>query len=129
VITARRIGNTMGAEVTGVDLSQPLTDAIFREVLRNFLEQKVIVLRAQRVSEPAFIEWASRFGRPEPHVLDQFHHPRYPDILILSNVIENGKPLGLGDGGPIGTDIRIRDSRAPRPRARRSPTSTPPTMT
>ena len=99
MIAARRIGNTMGAEVTGIDLSRPLSDETFREVLRVFLEHKVIVLRKQRVTEPAFIDWASCFGRPEPHVLDQFHHPHYPDILILSNVIENGKPLGLGDGG------------------------------
>jgi taurine dioxygenase len=32
-------------------------------------------------------------------VLDQFHHPEHPDILILSNVKKDGKPIGLADGG------------------------------
>jgi taurine dioxygenase len=31
--------------------------------------------------------------------LDQFHHPEYSDILILSNVKKDGKPIGLADGG------------------------------
>ena len=32
-------------------------------------------------------------------MLDQFHHPEHSDILVLSNVEENGKPIGLADGG------------------------------
>jgi TfdA family taurine catabolism dioxygenase TauD len=32
-------------------------------------------------------------------VLDQFHHPEYTDILVLSNVRKNGEPKGLADGG------------------------------
>jgi taurine dioxygenase len=32
-------------------------------------------------------------------VLDQFHHPEYPGVLILSNVKHDGKPIGLADGG------------------------------
>jgi len=39
------------------------------------------------------------FRQAEPHVLDQFHHPEYTDILILSNVKKDGKPMGLADGG------------------------------
>jgi taurine dioxygenase len=99
MIAARRTGTTMGAEVTGADLSQPMDEATFQELLALFLEHKVLVFRGQQVSAPQFLTWANRFGRPEPHVLDQFHHPDYPDILILSNVVENGKPLGLADGG------------------------------
>jgi taurine dioxygenase len=99
MITARRIGKTMGAEVSGVDLSRPLDDAGFARILDIFLEHKVIVVRGQRLTEPDFIDWARRFGSPEPHLLDQFHHAQHPDILILSNVVQDGKPIGLMDGG------------------------------
>ena len=99
MITARRTGNTMGAEVSGVDLSRAMDDPAFWTILDLFLEHKVLVFRGQKVTAPQFLAWANRFGRPEPHVLDQFHHPQYPDILVLSNVVENGKPLGLADGG------------------------------
>jgi taurine dioxygenase len=99
VLTARRIGNTMGAEVSGIDLSQPLDETAFQAVLQVFLEHKVMVLREQSLTAPQFLDWARHFGPPEPHVLDQFHHPQYPDILILSNVKNDGKPTGLADGG------------------------------
>jgi taurine dioxygenase len=99
MLNARRTGNTMGAEVTGADLSQPMDEATFQQVLEIFLEHKVLVFRGQRVTAPQFLAWANRFGRPEPHVLDQFLHPEYRDILILSNVVKDGKPVGLADGG------------------------------
>ena len=99
MIEAQRTGNTMGAEVSGADLSQAPDPAAFARIMELFLEHHVLVFRGQRLTAPQFLAWARRFGRPEPHVLDQFHHPRYPDILVLSNVVDNGKPLGLADGG------------------------------
>jgi len=99
MLTAQRTGNTMGAEVTGADLSAPMDDATFRQVQQIFSEQRVIAFRGQELTPLRFLDFAKRFGRPEPHVLDQFHHPVYSDILILSNVKKNGKPIGLADGG------------------------------
>jgi len=99
MLSAKRTGNTMGAEVSGVDLSRPFDDAGFREIQDVFLRHQVLVIRAQKLNAPQFLDFASRFGPPEPHVLDQFHHLEYPDILVLSNVVVDGKPRGLADGG------------------------------
>jgi alpha-ketoglutarate-dependent taurine dioxygenase len=99
MLIVKRTGNTMGAEVSGVDLSCRFDDASFREVLDALLQHQVMVIRAQELTAPQFLDFAGRFGPPEPHVLDQFHHPEYPDILILSNVVVDGKPRGLADGG------------------------------
>ena len=46
-----------------------------------------------------FLAFARRIGPPQPHVIDQFHHPDDPNILILSNVKKDGKPTGLQDAG------------------------------
>jgi taurine dioxygenase len=54
---------------------------------------------AQRLTPQQFVAWARRFGAPEPHVIDQFHHPADPNILILSNVTKDGQPQGLADAG------------------------------
>lgn len=89
----------MGAEVSGVDLSKPLPDATFGEIREALHRHHVLAFRAQSLDAPGFVGFASRFGPPEPHVLDQYHHPENPDILILSNVIKDGKPAGLADGG------------------------------
>jgi taurine dioxygenase len=71
----------------------------FREIWDAFFAAQVLVLRGQRLSASEFLAFARQFGRPEPHVIDQFHHPEHADILILSNVQKDGKPIGLADAG------------------------------
>ena len=99
MISVRKPEACMGAEISGPDLSRPLSDRIFGEVRDALHRHHVLVLRGQSLEPESFLEFANRFGRPEPHVLDQFHHPEYTDILILSNVKKDGKPMGLADGG------------------------------
>src|SRR5689334_23913984 len=88
-----------GLEAIGADVSHPLSDADFREIEAAFYEGQVLVLRGQTLTAHEFVRFARRFGPPEPHVIDQFHHPADANILILSNRVENGKPLGLADAG------------------------------
>jgi taurine dioxygenase len=99
MISVRESGACMGAEISGVDLSRPLPDRIFGEVRDALHRHHVLVSRGQSLEPESFLEFANRFGKPEPHLLDQFHHPEYTDILVLSNVKKNGKPIGLADGG------------------------------
>jgi taurine dioxygenase len=99
MLQLRKLSPGFGLEASGVDLSQPLSDAAFRDLERAFYDGQVLVFRAQRLSARQFLDFARRFGRPEPHVIDQFHHPEHADILILSNVKKNGEPTGLADAG------------------------------
>src|SRR5687768_10540958 len=71
----------------------------FRQVWDAFFASQVLVFRAQRFTPAGFLAFARQFGKPEPHVIDQFHHPEHADILILSNVQKNGQPTGLADAG------------------------------
>ena len=89
----------MGADVAGVDLSRPLDDATFAEIRDALHRHHVLAFRGQNLQPAEFLAFARRFGPPEPHLLDQFHHPDTPHILVLSNVTRDGKPLGLADGG------------------------------
>lgn len=99
MIATRPLSPGFGLETFDVDLSRPFTDGQFDEVRETFFRGQVLVLRGQRLTPQQFGAWAARFGPPEPHVIDQFHHPEDPNILILSNRVENGKPLGLADAG------------------------------
>ena len=58
-----------------------------------------MVVRGQKLAPSQFLAFARQLGHPEPHVIDQFHHPEHADILILSNVQKDGKPTGLADAG------------------------------
>jgi taurine dioxygenase len=94
-----RSGNCMGAEIAGLDLSRPLSEAQFGDVRDALHRHHVLTFRGQSMQARDFLAFASRFGPPEPHLLDQYHHPEFAEILILSNVKKDGKPIGLADGG------------------------------
>ena len=99
MISVRKSSCCLGAEVEGLDLAQPLSDAVFDEIRDALHFHHVLAVRRQDFKPKTFLEFAKRFGPPEPHVLDQYHHPQFPDILMLSNVVRDGKPVGLADGG------------------------------
>jgi taurine dioxygenase len=88
----RKLGEGFGAEADDIP-----TD--FRAVWDAFFASQVLVFRAQKFSPSQFLSFGAQLGRPEPHVIDQFHHPEHPDILILSNVKKDGEPIGLADAG------------------------------
>jgi taurine dioxygenase len=93
-----RLGDGFGVEVRGADLAS-LDGNAFEEIKSAFYMHQVLVARAQKLTAAQFLQFARRIGRPEPHVIDQFHHPEHADILILSNVVKDGRPAGLADAG------------------------------
>lgn len=94
------LSELFGVETSDVDLSEPLSDAAFDPLERAFYDRQVLVVRGQRITAAQFVQFARRFGPPQPHVIDQFHHPEDRNILILSNVrTADGRPTGLADAG------------------------------
>jgi taurine dioxygenase len=93
------LGPGFGLETSDVDISRSMPKAKFTRLERAFYSGQVLVLRGQKLAARKFVAFARRFGPPEPHVIDQFHHPDDPNILILSNVSIGGKPSGLADAG------------------------------
>lgn len=94
----RTLREGFGIEVNGVDLSS-LGEDDFGKIEKAFYQHQVLVVRGQKLTATQFLNFARRIGPPEAHVIDQFHHPEHADILILSNVTENGRPTGLADAG------------------------------
>ena len=92
MIPVRKLGEGFGAEADELPPD-------FREVWDAFFASQVLVFRRQRFTASEFLTFARQFGKPEPHVIDQFHHPEHADILILSNVQKDGEPTGLADAG------------------------------
>ena len=99
MLKATPLSPGFGLELSDIDVSQPLSDAQFEELERAFFTGQVLVLRGQRLTPAQFVTFARRFGSPEPHVIDQFHHPADPNILVLSNRQKDDQPIGLADAG------------------------------
>lgn len=89
----------LGAEVVGLDLSSPLSERDFARLHRAHLLHHVLVFRDQHITPDEQVAFSRRFGPLQQHVLHQFALPGHPDVLVVSNIVENGKPVGLGDAG------------------------------
>jgi taurine dioxygenase len=92
-------GKALGAEIRGVDLAAGLDAATFRSIERAFNENGVIFFRRQNISEEQQIAFARRFGDVEININTQACLPGRPEILLVSNIMRDGKYIGLADAG------------------------------
>jgi taurine dioxygenase len=89
----------LGAELKGLDLRRPVDDAAFARIHRAHLDHHVLVFRDQRITPAQQVAFSRRFGPLQIHVLRQFQLTSDQEVLIISNIREHGKPIGLGDAG------------------------------
>ena len=89
----------LGATITGVDLAQPLDDMNFATILTALGRYGVLRFPEQRLDSAALRDFSQRFGHIQTSLTGKFHDPEVPEVGILSNVIENGQPIGLADAG------------------------------
>jgi taurine dioxygenase len=92
-------GETLGATVNGIDLALPLDAAAFAQVLRAVGEYGVLCFPQQRLTPVEQKAFAERFGSLEINVAGAFQEPGHPEVMILSNMVENGRPIGARDAG------------------------------
>ena len=89
----------LGAEITHIDLSRVLNHKDYLRIKQAFLEHHVLVLRDQDITPEQHVAFSRFFGPLQIHVLKQFQLANHPEILIISNIKENERPIGLGDAG------------------------------
>ena len=89
----------LGAEITGLDLARPVDQPTLQAIEDLFHDRGVIVFRDQQLTDEQHIAFSRRLGDLEIHVATQFLRPGYPEILVVSNVVEDGRNIGLADAG------------------------------
>lgn len=95
----RPLDGGLGAELVGLDLSRPLNPQDFARVHGAHLEHKLLIFRDQRITPAQQVAFSRRFGELQIHVLKQFQLGGQPEVFVISNIVENGQPVGLGDAG------------------------------
>jgi len=89
----------IGATVFGMDLAKPLSDTE-EEMLRHALANYGFLrFPQQHLQESDMINFALRFGTLEINVANTKRDQTYPQIMTLSNIVENGVKIGLSDAG------------------------------
>jgi alpha-ketoglutarate-dependent taurine dioxygenase len=97
-------GRTLGAEIRGFDLRK-LTAEQFEDFYRAWLDHLVVLVRGQSLSDDDLIGFSRRLGdldwAPVQETGRRFVEG-HPEIYVVSNVIENGVPIGsLGAGEAV----------------------------
>jgi taurine dioxygenase len=92
-------GESLGATIEGLDLSQPLSGSTFDLVVDALGRYGVVRFPAQRLTARELRDFAARFGELEINVANAYQEPGIPEVMILSNIVRDGKPIGLADAG------------------------------
>ena len=92
-------GETLGATIEGIDLSKPLSSRLLDEVMQSLGTHGVLRFPGQSLSAMELRQFSAQLGDLEINVAGGFQEPGMPEVMILSNIIENGKPIGLSDAG------------------------------
>jgi taurine dioxygenase len=89
----------LGAAIEDIDLCRPLWQNDFKQVLRALGAYGVLCFPKQRLGAAELARFGRMFGELEINVANQFHEPDHPEVMILSNISRDAKPIGLADAG------------------------------
>jgi len=107
-----------GTQILGVDLSKPLPAADIEAIRNAFVESGVVVFKEQKFTPEQLLAFSRRFGELENYesTIAEFLMPGYPDIVVISNIVENGKRPAFAAPGSTGTPTVRTWRRPPGPR-------------
>ena len=92
-MTVKPLTKILGAEVTGVDLSQPIDTATRQALHDAWIKHAVLVIRDQKLTPPQFAAAARIFGDILEQQLKKFTLPDHPEVGTISS-----RDLPLVDG-------------------------------
>jgi taurine dioxygenase len=104
-LSIRNLDAPLGAEVCGADLSKPLAREDVEAIADAWQARLVVVFHTQRLSDPQLLAFSTNFGELDPPGPNPYGGPfikDFPEINVISNVVEQGRPIGnLGDGEAV----------------------------
>jgi taurine dioxygenase len=93
-------GEVLGATIEGLDLAAQLSAEIRDQLLKDLGRYSVLRFPRQRLTPEQFRDFSANFGELEINVASgPYQEPGIPEVMTLSNIVENGKPIGLPDAG------------------------------
>ena len=114
-ITITPLNAPIGAEITGVDLSQEQSPKVMKMIDDAYNKYNLLLFRNQQLTPDQHIRFGASLGPLEIHVLKRYLLQSHPEILLISNILrEDGDFLGLPDAGQTwhtDTSYRQKPSR------------------
>ena len=93
-------GKVLGATIEGLDLSRALAEAEVEAIIQALGRYGVLRFPRQSLTAGQQKAFAARFGELEINVASgAYQEPGLPEVMILSNIVRDGRPIGLADAG------------------------------
>jgi taurine dioxygenase len=93
-------GRVLGAKMEGLDLSRPLEGGEVDAIIDALGRHGVVCFPRQKLTARQQKDFAERFGELEINVASgPYQEPGIPEVMTLSNIVKDGKPIGLSDAG------------------------------
>lgn len=92
-------GRTLGARIDGIDLSRPLDEQQVDALLQALGAHGVLAFPEQTLDSSQLRRFSACFGELFVSPGGRAQDPEHPDVMILSNMVENGVAVGLADAG------------------------------
>ncbi|HYE01058.1 MAG TPA: TauD/TfdA family dioxygenase [Alphaproteobacteria bacterium] len=99
MVEAIPLSDLLGVEIRGIDVTRPLAAAERTALLDAFHQGQVIVIRGQNPTPRQYIDFCRNFGELEPFFISAYNLPDHPEIYVLSNVRQDGRPVGRDGAG------------------------------
>ena len=93
-IKIKKLHKKFGAEILNYKLSKDLNNKSFKEILKTFNEYGILLFRNQNLSIKNQVTFGRKFGKVLIHAVNQNHAKGHPEIYVLSNLDNTGKPSG-----------------------------------
>ncbi len=90
---------TLGAKVIHADLSKQISSEDREKIVKWLGEYGVLAFTQQELTPKQLRDFSVNFGELEINVAKVAQDPALPEVMTLSNMVEDGKPLGLSDAG------------------------------
>jgi len=104
-LVIRHLDTPLGVEISGVDLSGPISPRDVEAIEAAWRDRLVVVFHDQALSDPQLVAFSKNFGELDPPGPNPYGKPflkDHPELNVISNVVENGEPIGnLGDGEAV----------------------------
>jgi taurine dioxygenase len=92
-------GHVLGATIEDCNIGAELGPEDFAQLLGALSTHGVLRIPAQQIDAAQLKRFASRFGTLEINVANSYQEPGHPEVMVLSNIVKDGKPVGLSDAG------------------------------
>src|SRR5437868_1852027 len=95
----RPLHESFGAEITGVDIGREPDSATMTEIEAAWYRHSILLFRNVQMTPAQHVAFTRRLG--PLHIMEppEFNLPGYPEVLVVSNVVKDDKPVGIKRAG------------------------------